>query len=433
MRAKEFSVLLEYDRTKTIQQFGAKILAAIRKDPSIPAGFRGHENFHGSERVTDEMLLDVAMSNIEKSDPTTNKEYTQAIAKLYSKGNVRLEDLESTFSDYLGKFIRLKKRRIIQSPYNDFMRYPDLQTFYNTVDQYQEPEEQLPTDVRGNATTVYQDASVRVVVPHDETAAKYYGRGTRWCTAATNYNRFEQYSRDGNLYIILPKDPKYEGEKYQLHFQSGQFMDETDEPVDNVGELLINRFPGLLQYFKQHEPGIENWIIFADNNVLAEIIEQIGNFAQEAVWENITDWEVNDDYWAQWQSEQARERGYVDENDDIDWDRVHEDNDLNDYTSYNDEARIYYRDATNLLKMSPDTLKEYAAEWARENDYGDGATITDIDRVMQFAFHKEFYTRGRGVEDGGVGEWIYKHLHIEPNKQTGKYTVKYISQPSSRR
>ena len=50
-------------------------------------------------------------------------------------------------------------------------------------------------------------------------AACYYGQGTRWCTAATRgKNYFSEYHNESPLLIILPKEPQYPGEKYQLHF-----------------------------------------------------------------------------------------------------------------------------------------------------------------------------------------------------------------------
>jgi hypothetical protein len=34
------------------------------------------------------------------------------------------------------------------------------------------------------------------------------------------------------MYIVLPKNPKHTGEKYQLHLHTKQFMDEEDRPID---------------------------------------------------------------------------------------------------------------------------------------------------------------------------------------------------------
>ena len=65
-----------------------------------------------------------------------------------------------------------------------------------------------------------------IIVPHTEEASCYYGKGTQWCTAANNGNNmFEYYNDNGNLYININK---LTHEKYQFHFETDSFMDETD-------------------------------------------------------------------------------------------------------------------------------------------------------------------------------------------------------------
>ena len=56
-------------------------------------------------------------------------------------------------------------------------------------------------------------------MPLYERASIYYGQGTRWCTAATaSANYYEDYTRSAPLFIVIPRHPKYQGEKYQLWF-----------------------------------------------------------------------------------------------------------------------------------------------------------------------------------------------------------------------
>jgi len=239
MRAYQF--LLEYDRSKTEANFGSKIVAIARRDRTIPAGFRD------AEQVSDEDLFNTVITTIEESDPTRNKEYAQALANLYSKGGVRFEDLGSTVADYIAKFHKLKQKRMIPSPRNDFMRYTDISDFMGVVDEYPDPNQEQLVD-KGQSRVFYEDNSLRIVMPADQTAACYYGQGTRWCTAAKTNNMFRHYSQQGQLYIILPKKPKYAGEKYQFHFESRQFMDEQDRSVD-LRKVVAN-YPSLKTAFE---------------------------------------------------------------------------------------------------------------------------------------------------------------------------------------
>ena len=89
-------------------------------------------------------------------------------------------------------------------------------------------------DVEKDAELVYEDADWKVYVPKTYEASCKLGQGTRWCTASTeSRNYFDEYTSKGPLYININKhDPS---EKYQFHFETGQFMDKYDEeiPIDD--------------------------------------------------------------------------------------------------------------------------------------------------------------------------------------------------------
>lgn len=90
---------------------------------------------------------------------------------------------------------------------------------------------------KGDGITVY--------IPHTKDAACYLGRGTKWCTAATgldSYNAFKDYENDGTLYVLIMDD----GRKYQFHFETKQFMDELDAPIDTHN-------------FVREHPILEDW------------------------------------------------------------------------------------------------------------------------------------------------------------------------------
>jgi hypothetical protein len=81
-----------------------------------------------------------------------------------------------------------------------------------------------------------------IVQPRTKTAACAVGRGTNWCTASTGEgNRFQHYSEKAPLYALIPKAPKYKGERYQINVpvkdnsedDEIQFMNEKDLPVWN--------------------------------------------------------------------------------------------------------------------------------------------------------------------------------------------------------
>ena len=104
-----------------------------------------------------------------------------------------------------------------------------------------------------------------LLTPKTEEAAKYYGKNTRWCTAAENNNYFDQYNKDGPLYILINK--KVPDEKYQFHFQTEQYMDSRDSAIN---ALMYDKFPEkvldkLVELAKKNNAAIEFIINFTYN------------------------------------------------------------------------------------------------------------------------------------------------------------------------
>jgi hypothetical protein len=254
MKSLEF--LLEYDRGKTAAAYGEKMLAVAVRDAwfvqqynnALPGG-----NIKEVAKKNPEQVLDYLLTWIERGDPTRNKEYSQSIAKLYANGQSKLEDVASTLADYLAKFDRLKRRKKIQPPRNDFNRYKDLESFYDVVDEYPDEEAESKPEEKKNATELYRDNQLIVTVPNDVEAACYYGQGTRWCTAGKNNNMYDYYTRGNRpLYVIIPRQQAYPGEKYQFHFETKQFMNEQDRQIGDDGmKKLVARFPVLTKILQK--------------------------------------------------------------------------------------------------------------------------------------------------------------------------------------
>lgn len=425
MRAKEF--LLEYNRQKTIQMMGPQIVNAFMTGGdkrTYEVHNTTYQDQNGNPNV-DRILNDV-LTSLENSDPTPNKVYMPWIAREYAKGNIkRIEDAIVWLPTYLARYDKAKRRQDFRQDAKDIMRLNYTQ-FSNIMSNYEVPPD--PIKDKGKAQQIFKDGNVRVILPMDEQAACYYGQGTRWCTAATQgRNYYEQYARQGKLYILLPQKPRYDSEKYQLHFQSNQYMDEEDEPVDIV-DIFTIRFPELLDFFKQQEPEIKNLVVFADDKIIAHIAQQIQQYALDYISEKISDWEMEDHYYREWQFETALEMGIIDpetmDEDEI-WDIIHENDKLNNYMDFNSEAEDAYRKMTNAVNLSVTEIKEFADQMSSEEYDGDGEPvhITEMDELYKFAV--EQYAGGRGWrgrgDDYGLAQWIYNHLTIKADG-----TVKYV-------
>ena len=240
MRSHEF--IVEYRRDITSQKYGQKMLVRFRN---------GWDRRLADLEASDEETLDRIYDYIEQGDPTKNKKYVPWLAREYAKGNFRsVEDILSTLYPYLELHARRSRSPNFPENLRDITKLT-AQEFYHGMEEYGVPQEEQVD--RGEYKVIIDNSEVRVIQPIDKTAACYYGQGTRWCTAATqSHNFFDSYNKRGPLYILIPKDPNYNGEKYQIHFASSQWMNQNDDPVDL--QDLMDRFPSLKDTFLRSTP-----------------------------------------------------------------------------------------------------------------------------------------------------------------------------------
>ena len=442
MRAKDF--LREYSREKTATVFGNKLIAALAKDKSYMIHQQGTEQGLGKARafldqkakigseITPEQrqyILDLIMHVLENSDPTPNKEYMQWLAKVYANQGIKIEDILSRGKNALEVYNTYKLKKILPAEYRDIGRisFNDLEGLAQNTDLRQalaakQEQDAVKSMPRGEAETVFENLEVRIIVPYNEEAACYYGQGTRWCTAATGGNNmYRRYAKDGYLYILLPKHPKYDGEKYQLHFSSNQFMDEGDNSVDSVSYLLTKRFgDDLLPFFMEREPSLKDWLVFTPDDILQPLLNKISTAVNDHLHEMVNEWETQDDYW--WGH--LRSEGYVypeghEEEGEIDWDKV-ADADLT-YTDWNYEAADFIRRIMNSVDLSPEEVRELARE--EEEEYNSEVGVNDLDTIMGRSIVKNI--RGRDG-DGGVPAWIADHIYIKRNRGDGAWDVSLL-------
>ena len=437
MRARDF-ILQEYSREKTATVFGNKLIAALGNDKShtLSGTALGTARAYLQQKakvnspVEDSnktIIINDIMHVIENSDPTANKEYVQWLAKVYANQGIKLEDIISRGNSALKMYHEFKVKKILPAEYRDIGRidFAGLEAIAQNLDlrnalAAKEEQEAAKTVDKGEAETVFDNAAVRIVVPKNEAASCYYGQGTRWCTAGRDNNMYDRYARDGDLYILLPKQPDYEGEKYQLHFSSNQFMDEGDNYVDSVKDLITKRFGNLLPFFMEREPSLKDWLVFTPDAVLEPLLAKIKTAVNDHVSEIVNDWEVQDDYW--W--DHLRSEGYVypeghDEEGEIDWDKVAE-ADLS-YTDWNYEASDFIRTINNAVDLTPEEIRELAQE--EEDDYNGDVGVNDLDTIIARSITKNL---GRNSSAGGVIEWIKDHIYIKKTGGDGAWDVSLL-------
>jgi hypothetical protein len=187
-----------------LEKSGHLLAEALRKDTSAEA--------REVEKLPQEKIPGELVSLImEKADPTQNKGMTTWLVRQYAQGKLRLEDL-GTANETLTMFRRYEQR--LEPGERDLGQYSSLAAVWETVigfangdDQHLSGKAQKALDrdkAYAESRILRQDEDgFTIAVPLTEFAAKWWGRGTRWCTAAEKENQFWQYHKDAPLIVIV--------------------------------------------------------------------------------------------------------------------------------------------------------------------------------------------------------------------------------------
>lgn len=353
-----------------------------------------------------EAILDTLLSLIEAQDPTQNKEYTPWLVRSWvnADGKAKIEDMNR--NGLIEMYAAAKRRKKIAPEYADINKFKTYKDFETTIlAEYPNIEELAKVEKKGlekgKAKEILDGETVRVIIPEDEAAACYYGQGTQWCTAATRGNNmFEYYNKAGPLYIILPKKPKYDGEKYQFHAPSMHFMDETDSAVNPME--IFKEFPELKTLLMQREPSLYGRVFSVPDDLLDWVAETIGNqYVMPAVYDKVS--ERGEDYQSDYSEAlyyYAQENGYVDENGDVDYDKAMDEFPFTEYDeqsgnminiakemvsdingaqlrSESDELANQFTPIEDLVQIYVDSFTNGMDDYSRQRQYSNAVSALD--------------------------------------------------------
>lgn len=235
-----YEILLEYKQDITVKNFGDKLTAHARS----------FEN-----KALDPTAI---VAEIEKADPTPNKQYMMWLIKQYLNKTFRLEDV-SRISDVLGSYHKAKPRLdATQKDINKFTFYQlsDLVDSWEDVDVNTASAESTKFNSK-NIKVLYDGPLGFLAIPQTKEASCELGRGTKWCTAAKNDNRFNQYNNNGPLYVFIERPGN---NKFQFHFESGQFMDSKDRTISYEK----------LNYFRTEHPITKKFFAMKEKEIVKD-------------------------------------------------------------------------------------------------------------------------------------------------------------------
>jgi len=236
-------------KTKVVDDVDSLVRKRLLKDASAERlGIVVRDATTGQETIN----FDIAKQKMIDADPTQNKKFFAWILDGYARGGNRMvDDIDTKMKPTLEKYISLRNRKVIPQEKADITTYcglfgcttdkeRQLPGLMNLVDKYYKienisTEEERALISSGQAMLEFEDANIVVIRLKTVEAANAFGKATRWCTAADKNNMFDIYNKEGPIFIIIPIPTirAYERERFQLQFDTGQFMDDTDEPISN--------------------------------------------------------------------------------------------------------------------------------------------------------------------------------------------------------
>lgn len=187
----------------------------------------------------DAFMSFISLDPTYKKGSTTAGKYARWILGMANKGNGKIENI-SHITDALRRFEDAKNDLVNK----DVMKYKSVQELedaLNSPESYEEKshrqevrgrqQARKEADIERDADVVYKDSTWTVYVPKTYAASCKLGQGSKWCTASTEsdyyYNYYLSAYPDSKYYIVI--NNANPDEKYQRHFESGQFMDKDDD------------------------------------------------------------------------------------------------------------------------------------------------------------------------------------------------------------
>ena len=144
---------------------------------------------------------------------------------------VNFDESLSKLGPALDKFEKISSNL----PITDLLQYKSVGQLLSALSDYENRQRRDVKKVEGG-NVVYDDGRYFVVNPLTHQSSCYYGRGTKWCTAAETDTHFKRYNEDGKLFYILDRnlptnDPFYKVALLKKFDGDKTFYDAKDETI----------------------------------------------------------------------------------------------------------------------------------------------------------------------------------------------------------
>ena len=201
--------------------------------------------------------------------------------KFGEKTNEIISNIPHKFLDWVGKNLDninieenlqkaiqgLKKFEKISSnlPITDLYQYKSLGQLLSALSEYEQRLRRKVKPVNGG-NVVYDDGRYFIVNPLTLDSSCYYGRGTKWCTAAASNSQFSRYNDDGKLFYILDRTLPTNDSHYKV--------------------ALLKKFDGDKTFYDAQDQIIKTGWLW-NSNKLKEILDAIDTYMGKEYAEQI--------------------------------------------------------------------------------------------------------------------------------------------------
>lgn len=201
--------------------------------------------------------------------------------KFGEKTNEIISNVPHKFLDWIGKNLDninieenlpkviqgLKKFEKISSnlPITDLYQYKSLGQLLSALSEYEQKIRRQVKPVNGG-NVVYDDGRYFIVNPLTLDSSCYYGKGTKWCTAAANNAQFSRYNDDGKLFYILDRTLPTSDKHYKV--------------------ALLKKFDGDKTFYDAQDQVIKSGWLW-NSNKLKEILDTIDTYMGKEYAEQI--------------------------------------------------------------------------------------------------------------------------------------------------
>ena len=174
--------------------------------------------------------------NLEKITRDVAPKYLDWVGKVIDEIN-----FDETFSKLVPTVNRFQNIST-NLPQTDINQYKSFDELYDSITSYDSRIRREVKQVKGG-NVVYDDGVYFVVNPLNYESSCYYGKGTKWCTAAETDSHFKRYNEDGKLFYIIDRtkasnDPNYKVALLKKFDGDISFWNAKDDRVINVESIF---------------------------------------------------------------------------------------------------------------------------------------------------------------------------------------------------